>query len=256
MLRRLFATFSPPVPDIAYGAVPDGQRVYAVGDIHGRADLLDDLLQRIEADDARRPGCETTLIFLGDLVDRGPTSAQVVQRLLTLSRSGRNMRFLMGNHEEVFLRALAGDRQALPFFVRIGGKPTVLSYGIDEQAYRQADYQQLHALMTDHVPADHVAFLESFEDMITIGDYVFVHAGVQPHLPLAQQSPSALRWVREEFLKHLQPFEKIVVHGHTISDGVVETANRIGLDTGAYATGRLSAMGFERDARWIIQTGA
>jgi serine/threonine protein phosphatase 1 len=255
MLRRLFSALAaPPSPDPVIGAIPDGQRVYAVGDIHGRLDLLDDLLIRIEADDEARPSSQTLLIFLGDLVDRGPSSAQVVDRLLNLSRSGRRARFLMGNHEEVFLRALGGDRNALPFFVRIGGKPTVLSYGIDEQTYRKADYQQLHSLMQAHVPAEHIAFLEAFEDMIVIGDYVFVHAGIQPRLPLAEQSPAALRWVREEFLSHPHPLEKIVVHGHTIADDVEETVNRIGLDTGAYASGKLTAMGFERDARWVIQT--
>jgi serine/threonine protein phosphatase 1 len=256
MLRRLFSALSaPPAAEIAYGAIPDGQRVYAVGDIHGRLDLLDDLLSRIDADDAARPMAETSLIFLGDLVDRGPCSAQVVERLLALSRSARRVRFLMGNHEEVFLRALSGDRHALPFFLRIGGKPTLLSYGIDEETYRKADYPQLHAWMTAHVPPDHVAFLESFEDMIVVGDYAFVHAGIQPRLPLAEQSAAALRWVREEFLSHPHPFEKIVVHGHTIVDDVEETGNRIGLDTGAYASGRLTAMGFERDARWTLQTG-
>lgn len=257
MFRRLFSSLAAPImPDIARGSVPDGQRVYAIGDIHGRADLLDDLLVRIERDDAARPVREVSLIFLGDLVDRGPASAQVVQRLLDLSRSRPGIRFLMGNHEEVFLKALSGDKGALPFFVRIGGKPTVLSYGIDEESYRKADYAQLHALMVDHVPAEHVAFLEAFEDMIVIGDYVFVHAGIQPRLPLANQQPAALRWVREEFLNHLHPLEKIVVHGHTISDDVEETANRVGLDTGAYATGRLTAMGFESDTRWVIQTGS
>jgi serine/threonine protein phosphatase 1 len=109
--------------------------------------------------------------------------------------------------------------------------------------------------MQAHVPADHVAFVKGFEDMIVIGDYAFVHAGVSPRVPLAKQTTSALRWVRDEFLNHRKPLEKIVVHGHTISQDVEQTVHRVGIDTGAYASGRLTAMGFERDARWVIQTG-
>jgi serine/threonine protein phosphatase 1 len=256
MFRRLFSTFSAPLAPVRpQGSVPPGERVYAVGDIHGRLDLLDELLDRIETDNGRRQPSNVTKVFLGDLIDRGPASAQVVQQLLDLSVSEPNTRFLMGNHEEVFLKALEGDKGALPFFVKIGGKPTILSYGVNEQAYRAADYPTLFDLMIEHVPPEHIAFLSSFEDMVVIGDYAFVHAGVQPHLPLTTQAGGALRWIREEFLHHPHPLEKIVVHGHTISDDVEETACRIGIDTGAYATGRLTAMGFEGDRRWIVQTG-
>ncbi|MEG3179131.1 metallophosphoesterase family protein [Sphingomonas sp. LT1P40] len=256
MLRRLLSAFAPePAPvTTPVGAVPPGQRVYAVGDIHGRLDLLDDLLVRIEADDATRAPMETTLIFLGDLVDRGPDSAQVVQRLLDLSRESPSIRFLLGNHEEVFLKALAGEKGALPFFIKIGGKPTTLSYGITEDEYLDSDYPALLDLLQARVPGAHIDFISRFEDVIVIGDYAFVHAGIKPDLPLDRQNIAALRWIREEFLGHDQPLEKVVVHGHTISTEVEERVCRIGLDTGAYASGRLTAMGFEASDRWILQT--
>ncbi|WP_343517872.1 metallophosphoesterase [Sphingomonas sp.] len=258
MLRRLLSAFSRPAlatesPRPA-GSVPPGARVYAVGDIHGRLDLLDELLLRMEADNAERGAADTTVIFLGDLIDRGPDSAQVVQRLMELGTGSDRIRFLLGNHEEVFLKSMAGDLKALPFFLRIGGKPTVLSYGITAAEYGASDYAELLELLRARVPQAHLDFLAGFEDLIVIGDYAFVHAGVRPGVPLAEQSPAALRWIRDEFLSHEAPFEKIVVHGHTIADEVEERIGRIGIDTGAYASGRLTAMGFEGAERWILQT--
>lgn len=229
-------------------------RVYAVGDIHGRLDLLDDLLARIDTDDAGRAAADTVIIFLGDLIDRGPDSAQVIDRLMKLADTPRKVRFLQGNHEEVFLKAMAGEPKALPFFLRIGGKPTVLSYGISEAEYLSSDYTELAELLRARVPQSHLDFLAGFEDLVTIGDYAFVHAGIQPGIPLEAQTPATLRWIRDDFLRHDQVFEKVIVHGHTISDEVEEGAGRIGIDTGAYASGRLTAMGFEGSERWILQT--
>lgn len=256
MFHRLLSKFSKaPVETLCpIGTVPDGTRVYAVGDIHGRLDLLDDLLERMEADNAQRGTADTIVIFLGDLIDRGPSSAQVVQRLLELGSGSDRIRFLLGNHEEVFLKALAGEAKALPFFVRIGGKPTILSYGIGEAEYGAVDYPELLEMLRARVPQAHIDFLSAFEDMIVVGDYAFVHAGVRPGVPLDRQEPGNLRWIREEFLNHGAPFEKIIVHGHTIFDEVAESACRIGIDTGAYASGRLTAMGFEGAERWVLQT--
>ncbi len=235
-------------------ALPAGERIYAIGDIHGRLDLLEQMFELVDADDAARGAADTRLIFLGDLIDRGPNSAQVVQRLMEIGAENPGIRFLQGNHEEVFLKAMAGDPKALPFFVKIGGKPTVLSYGVSEAEYRTSDYPALLDLLHERVPQAHVDFLSSFEDMIIVGDYAFVHAGVAPGVPMDQQQPAALRWIRGEFLNSTGPFDKVVVHGHTIFDDVEQRAFRIGLDTGAYATGKLTAMGFEGDQRWILQT--
>jgi serine/threonine protein phosphatase 1 len=235
--------------------VPDGLRVYAIGDIHGRLDLLDELLASIAADDrARGDRVRTHYIFLGDLIDRGPESRGVVDRLIAFSNSGRNVRFLMGNHEQVFLRALEGDRRALRFLVRIGGRETLLSYGIDEEDYKALDFEELAALAARKVPADHLAFMRSFEDWIALGDYLFVHAGLKPGVALEEQAQSDLCWIRDEFLGHRESFGPLVVHGHSITEDIDVRANRIGIDTGAFATGKLTAIGLEGDDRWFLST--
>jgi serine/threonine protein phosphatase 1 len=237
-------------------AVPPGQRVYAVGDIHGRSDLLDALLRRIEADAATRGEAETTIVFLGDLVDRGPDSRGVVERLIEFDRGPVAARFLMGNHEEVFLRALSGDLRALRFLIRIGGRETILSYGISERAYRDLDFEALSARIRAQVPAAHVEFLSRFEHIVEIGDYVFVHAGIRPGVGLEAQAGADLRWIRDDFLRHRDDFGKLVIHGHSISEDVDIRSNRIGIDTGAYASGRLTAIGLEGNARWFLSTEA
>lgn len=248
LLRRAIETAPPPA------RVPDGLRVYAIGDIHGRLDLLDQLLFRIEADERARGGARTQLIFLGDLVDRGPDSAGVVQRCLELQQSGRAVRFLMGNHEEVFLKALRGSQEALRFFVKIGGRATILSYGFSEQEYGALDYDDLLPALIERVPSAHVEFLDSFEDRIAVGDYLFVHAGIRPRVPVEEQTGGDLRWIRNEFLDFRGSHGAIVVHGHTICDEVEERQNRIGIDTGAFASGRLTALGLEGGQRWYLST--
>ena len=235
-------------------AIPDGRRLYAIGDIHGRRDLLDELLAQIARDEAARGGPPGELVFLGDLVDRGPDSAGVVDRLIALALARPGTRFLQGNHEEVFLAALAGDAKALRMFVRIGGAETVQSYGVPADVYAAADYDELAALMVEAVPPAHRDFLASFDTMVVAGDYVFVHAGIRPGVALADQQDADLRWIRDSFLDARGPFEKRVVYGHTIVDEVVELPHRIGIDTGAYRTGVLTAMGFEGHQRWLLQT--
>ena len=236
-------------------ALPDGSRVYAVGDIHGRLDLLDELLARIDADDAARGPAETTKIFLGDLVDRGPDSAGVVERLRLLAQSDRRTRFLTGNHEEMLLEALEGDAKALRLFCRVGGRETVLSYGVGEAEYDRVGYDELAEALERLVPDTHRRFLASFEDAIALGDYLFVHAGVHPDRPLDEQRPGDLRWIRDPFLGHRGLLSKRVVHGHTIAPDVEFRPHRIGIDTGAYATGKLTALGLERTEQWLLQTG-
>lgn len=251
MMKRLL-----PSRDDAPGraAVPDGRRVYAVGDVHGRLDLLDRLLARIAADDAARGRADTTLIFLGDLIDRGPDSAGVVERLRRLRGADGRMRFLLGNHEEVFLRAIAGDAGAARTFGAIGGRATALSYGMTAVEFDGLGEAELSARLQALVPASHRDFLSSFEDLIVIGDYAFAHAGVRPGVPLNAQRPEDLRWIREPFLAHRGALEKIIVHGHTIRAEIDAPDHRIGIDTGGFATGRLSALGLEGAERWVLQT--
>lgn len=237
-------------------SLPDGLRVYAIGDIHGRLDLLDDLLAMIQADDAARPAAQTVLIFLGDLIDRGPDSAEVLGRLSALATTRPDTRFILGNHEEVFLQAIDGDPQAVRAFCRIGGRETILSYGVSPEDYEQLDYPGVSARIDALVPSEHIAFVRGFEDMVVFGDYAFVHAGIRPGVALDAQRPADLRWIREPFLSFSGRHERIIVHGHTIRPDVEVRASRIGIDTGAYASGCLTALGLDGDARWFLQTAA
>ena len=253
MLRSLFsrsraAPASPP-------RVPDDVRVYAIGDIHGRADLFADLIARIAADHAQRPEKRPILILLGDLIDRGADSAGVVARAVDIAARPDETHVLAGNHEELMLRALDGDGEATRLFCRVGGRETMLSYGVTPDAYDRAEFDDIAQMIRNHVPHDHLAFLRGMEDLVEIGDYAFVHAGIRPGVPLARQKPAHLRWIRGEFLEHRDPHPRFIVHGHTISDTVDERPNRVGIDTGAYASGRLTAIALEDDRRWFITTG-
>lgn len=231
----------------------EGVRIYAVGDIHGCRAELERLLALVDADDAvRGPAARTMLIFLGDVVDRGPDSAGVIDLLLRLSRERSDVRFLKGNHEEVFLQSLDGDIDALRLFCRVGGRETILSYDIDEPEYQNLDFHELSERLPSLVPAAHRDFLNGFEDMVISGDYAFVHAGIRPDVPLEEQRPSDLRWIRGSFISHRGPHPKFIVHGHTISEEVDRQPNRIGIDTGAFRTGRLTALGIEGADNWVL----
>ena len=230
-------------------------RVYAIGDIHGRIDLFDALLDRIAQDEASRSPLPRRLILLGDLVDRGPASAQVVERAMVLARSGEDVRFIKGNHEEVFIGAARGSTQTAGFFRRIGGMETLASYGLGADIGAAMDDDELARWMLAHVPRDHVDFLDGFEDMLAIGDYLFVHAGIRPRVAQDAQIPADLRWIRGDFLTHRRMHARMVVHGHNITGDVDVQPNRIGIDTGAWRSGRLTAIGLEHRQRWFLQTG-
>lgn len=239
-------------PNRSAPEIPRGTRVYAVGDIHGRSDLLQVLIEQIREDDAARSPAATTLVFLGDLVDRGPDSRGVIDRLIALRDSGTKARFLLGNHDEVFLKAASGDMKALRFLTRIGGKETILSYGLSKDQYQALDFNELAQRFIEQVPPEHVAFVRSFEDHISLGDYLFVHAGVRPGIAIEDQSTSDLRWIRGDFLECKDAHEKMVIHGHSITDEADVRRNRIGIDTGAFASGRLTAIGLEGAERWFL----
>jgi len=246
-LKQMFARG----PDTPAPAIPPGQRVYAVGDIHGRRDLFEMLVEAIGADDLAAGPAETTVVLLGDLVDRGADSAGVIA-LARQWQVRRRVRILAGNHEEMFLRSFE-ELEMFRHFLRHGGRDTALSYGIDRAAFLAADLEEAQQLMRDHVPAEDIAFLEGFEDMVTIGDYLFVHAGIDPHVALDAQKRQDLRWIREPFLSHPDSHGPVVVHGHTISDEPEDCGNRIGIDTGAFMTGRLTALVLEGTGRRYIE---
>lgn len=233
-------------------AIPRGQRVYAIGDIHGRDDLFAQMIDVIRADHVARGPAQITLILLGDLVDRGPESAAVIERAIGLHREFPDTRFLIGNHEECFLAALTGDVRRLRYFMRIGGDATVRSYWGDQESLDAATFEEIAERLPRLVPPEHVQFLGMGEDVIEIGDYAFVHAGIRPGVPFEKQSLSDLRWIRDDFLDHVGEHGKMIVHGHSITAEPDEQANRIGIDIGAFRSGALAAVGLEEGRRWFL----
>jgi serine/threonine protein phosphatase 1 len=231
--------------------LPEGERIYAIGDIHGRLDCLNTLISKIDADDAVRGPAKTLLIFLGDLMDRGPETKGVIERAMQLAATGQVI-FLMGNHEEILINAWEGDPRAASLFHRVGGRETLMSYGVTGTAYDCINPEDLAGMVGERVPVDHIAFLRRFLDSYRAGDYLFVHAGIRPGVDLDMQNPSDLRWIRREFLDDDRDHGPMIVHGHSITEEVDERANRIGIDTGAFASGKLTAIGIEGTERWFL----
>lgn len=250
LLRQLFrARPTRPAP-----ALPQGQRVYAIGDIHGQLDLFLPLIDAIEEDDADSAPAETTVILLGDLIDRGPDSAGVIAAARAW-QARRRVRCIAGNHEEMFLAAFEKE-DVLRHLLRYGGRETLLSYPITVEEYTAATIPETQALMRRAVPEDDIAFLRAMEDMIAIGDYLFVHAGIQPGTPLDTQKTHDLRWIREPFLSAKDDHGAVVVHGHTIAPDPVLQPNRIGIDTGGYMHGVLTALRLEGTSQALVQARA
>lgn len=232
--------------------VPEGERVYAIGDIHGRCDLFEVMIEAIESDDRARGPARTTVILLGDLVDRGPDSRGVIAAARQWQQF-RDIRILCGNHEEMFLRGF-DDVEILRHFLRHGGRETLMSYGIEQPKLSAATLEEVQEMMGAAVPSEDRSFMEAFEDMIVIGDYLFVHAGIQPGVALEEQQRQELRWIREPFLSYNRAHGPVVVHGHTIYDAPEQRFNRIGIDTGAYSSGVLTALVLEGNSRSFIET--
>lgn len=221
----------------------EGRLVYAIGDVHGRYDLLTDMLGQIVADvAAQAAGRRPTLIFCGDYVDRGPDSAKVVEALIWLKRDGRfDLHLLKGNHEDALL-AFLHDPEARSRWLQVGGRATLSSYGVAPPGASD-DPQACRDRLAELMPASHLLLLSNLEEMAVIGDYAFVHAGVRPGVALAEQSPRDLMWIRDEFLEQTGRFEKRIVHGHSWASAEPEIfSNRIGIDTGAFRTGVLTAL--------------
>ena len=233
--------------------LPAGQRAYAIGDVHGRLDLLIEVLRRIEADDAARPPAETHVILLGDLVDRGAASAQTIEYLRAFRPDFASFHFVMGNHEAIMLASLddaTGDPHATGW-LDFGGIETLASYGVAREMLALPGAELVAALHA-YVPRAHLKFLRGFVDHVAIGEYLFVHAGIRPGVPLEEQVPQDLLWIRDGFLDDPRPHPHMVIHGHTISRAPIFRPNRIGLDTGAYRTGVLTALGLEDDRQWLL----
>lgn len=250
MLKTLANLFRvKPAPTGA--CVPEGTRFYVVGDIHGRNDLFEALILAVEEEAAQAGDLDIRVVLLGDLVDRGPESALVVANARDWQRR-RQVDIIAGNHEQMFLESF-DNTQVLRHFIRHGGRETILSYGVPEDQYNGASIEQLQELMHRHVPQEDRDFLAGFDEMLIAGDYLFVHAGINPGIELEEQSREDLMWIREQFLDHEGQYPFHVVHGHTIFEEVDARPNRTGIDTGAYRNGRLTALVLEGASRRLIQ---
>ncbi len=243
--------------------MPDGQIVYAIGDIHGRDDLLQELVAKITTNIISGTGTgmsegslKPVLIFLGDYIDRGSGAKAVIDFLLSNVMAPFETRFLRGNHEASLLDFLR-DGVGGPQWAQYGGLDTLRAYGVvpparmfDPNAWARAREQ-----LAECLPRAHLRFFEMLEPYAIYGGYCFVHAGLRPGVPIADQAEEDLMWIRDEFLNHNRPFEHIVVHGHSASMEPDQGKFRMGIDTGAYITGRLTSARFEADQVSFIQTG-
>lgn len=253
MLKWLFAnrpgTQRRPPPQ-----APEGTRIYAIGDIHGRADLLSDLHDQIRSDAAGGPA-RKIVIYLGDYVDRGLQSREVVDILLDAPLPGFEAVHLKGNHEAALLDFLTDPRIG-PNWVQFGGGSTLLSYhvGLGTGDGHGADFASAQREFSERLPVRHLAFYKNLALNRREGDYVFVHAGLRPGVPLPRQSAEDMLWIRDEFLDYAGDFGAVVVHGHTITDAPEVRDNRIGIDTGAFATGQLTCLVLEGSDRRFLST--
>jgi serine/threonine protein phosphatase 1 len=239
-------------------ATVGGALVYAIGDIHGRYDLFKAMLERIVTDARERAaGRRPILVTCGDYVDRGPDSARVLSALDWIRRDDRiTLHAIKGNHEAAVLDFLAEPEEGAAW-LRFGGDATLRSYGVAPPIDFQngPDLVRARDALLEAMPAAHLRVLQALELMVVVGDYAFVHAGIRPGVPLARQKEEDLLWIRGEFLDRTERFEKRIVHGHSWVEAAPEIYdNRIGLDTGAYETGVLTAIRIEDNAVEVFQT--
>jgi len=236
-------------------ALPDGVVLWAVGDVHGRLDLLEPLMTAILDDAATVAADRKVVIFLGDYIDRGPESRGVVQYLAKLSdREGIEWRFLKGNHEEAMIRFLGKGTGGIEWF-EYGGDTTLQSYGlrVPDMKHKPEAWAHVAADLSHRLTDAERKFLENLELCISVGDYFFVHAGARPGVPLDQQDPEDMMRIRRTFLDSDVGFDRVVVHGHTPAEHVHSDRRRVGIDTKAYSSGRLTALRLYGTNRTIVE---
>jgi len=231
-----------------------GQRVYAIGDIHGCLEETKVLLQKIKIHNDYLGQSRTHLIFLGDIIDRGPDSKGVIELLMSQSFDFASPIFIMGNHEEMAVRGLMGEPHLLRKWLEYGGFAFAESYGVPRSALMGQDDISLEHILRSAVPKSHIVFLSKFLECVAFGDYLFTHAGIRPGVPLDAQEARDMRWIREPFLEFSGDHGVVVVHGHTITEEIDQRSNRIGIDTGVYQTGRLSAVFIEEEEVSFLST--
>ena len=251
-------TRSNPVTPPRISRLQDGHRAYAIGDIHGRADLLAELLSVIKADALLRPGPPTNVVvYLGDYVDRGPQSREVIDLILSDPLPDFAQVRLLGNHEETLLRFLT-DSTVGPTWSTYGGDATLLSYGVRARPDLLGldRYEDMRRQMLRLMPPSHIEFLRGLSLSCVAGDYMFVHAGVRPGVPIDRQSAGDLLWIRDEFIDSSLDYGSVVIHGHTPFEQPDIRHNRIGIDTNAFASGVLTCLILEGEQRRFLFTGA
>lgn len=230
-----------------------GERVYCIGDIHGRLDLLQELHRMILRDAGQ--GEETfRVVYLGDYIDRGMHSRGVIDELLASPLDGFETVYLAGNHERTLLDFLEHP-QAAAGWLAWGGRETLASYGVPLYSNTPPDPEETRDLLLERLPGEHLQFYRDMQLMHVSGNYLFVHAGIRPGRPLQEQSSDDLLWIRDDFTRSRQQHEYVVVHGHTISEEVEFHSNRIGIDTGAYYSGVLTCLVLQGDEQRLLQTG-
>ncbi|MBK3665311.1 serine/threonine protein phosphatase [Bradyrhizobium diazoefficiens] len=223
--------------------LPEGVRIYAISDIHGCAHLLQPMLRVIDADVARSRPPYAIEIFMGDYIDRGPDTRATLDILIERSRRG-NAVFLKGNHE-AFLVKVFEDPSLFEDWLRVGGAQTLMSYGLAPPDLTRDEPETILRNLMRVMPMEHLQFLDNLRLSFTCGDFFFVHAGVRPGVPLAEQRERDLLWIRDEFLRSDERFGKYIVHGHTPVRNAEFLENRVNIDTGAYATGNLTLMSIQ-----------
>ena len=231
--------------------IPADARIYAIGDVHGRVDLLREMFTAIDESLISHPIDNVVQVLIGDYIDRGPNSRQVIDALIIRARQHR-MVCLKGNHENYALQFLA-DPSVLSEWRQVGGMSTLLSYGLRPTARDDPETrQEVSAAFRSALPESHRLFLQNLPLTYSCGDYFFAHAGVRPGVPLVKQREQDLLWIRDDFLLHEEDFGKIIVHGHTPGKMADIRPNRINIDTGAFATGRLTCLVLQGDQMAVI----
>lgn len=254
-MLKLFSKRKASQQEPASFSIAEDMLVYAIGDVHGCLLSMINLLEKIKDDRLAEETSQATIVFLGDLVDRGPNSKEVLDFLIKFKPPWADLVFLKGNHEEVMLQVLTGDISAMRSWFSFGGKACARNYGVDNFGQIDMNPDAIMVALQRSVPQQHLRFMEGFKDSWQCGDYLFVHAGIRPKVEIEKQTPHDMRWIRGKFLEYKKRHPVMVVHGHTVTeDGPEHHSNRIAIDTGAHKGRPLTAVCLKGDDVKFLQS--